>query len=147
MELFAASSGSSMRSVLGTHSDFSSLSSFSGLESLECFPRVGDPLPEQLLLLDPDGDMQPLVPIHGVFHAAAGQLGKQPQTAGGTSGYGNAGAGNLEPGIMGEFIQGAELVLQLSDGEADCGILPPGTITGRLFHPMLQGYMKGGAPR
>lgn len=146
MELFAASSGSSMRSVLGTHSDFSSLSSFCGLGSLECFPRVGDPLPEQLLLLDPDGDMHPLVPIHGVFHAAAGQLGKQPQRAGGTTGYGNVGAGSLEPGIMGEFIHGAELVLQLSDGEVDSGILPPGTITGRLFQPMLHGYMKG-APR
>lgn len=103
-------------------------------------------MPEQLLLLDVDGDMQPLVPIHGAFHAVAGQLGKHPQRVGGTRGYGNAGAGSLEPGIIGEFIHGAELVLQLSDGEADSDILPPGTITGRLFHPMLQGYMKG-APR
>ncbi|BAS71446.1 Os01g0263900 [Oryza sativa Japonica Group] len=145
MELFAASSGSSMRSVLGTHSDFSSLSSFSGREeSLECFPR-GEPLPEQLLLLDDDGDMQPpFVLIHGMFHAVAGQLDKQPHSAGGTRGYGNGGAESLEAtGIMGEFmfIHGAELVLQLSDWEADSGMLVPGTIIGTLFHPMFHGYM------
>ena len=103
IELFAASSGSSIRSVLGTHSDFS-LFSFSGLESLECLPRVGDPLPEQLLLLDDDGDMQPLVLVHGMFQVVAGHPDKQPQSAGGTSGYGNAGLGSLEAGIIGEFI-------------------------------------------
>jgi hypothetical protein len=145
IELFAASSGSSIRSVLGTHSDFSLFSSFSGLESLECLPRVGDPLPEQLLLLDDDGDTQPLVPIHGMFQVVAGHPDKQPQSAGGTSGYGNAGLGSLEAGIMGEFIHRAELVLQLSESEAeaDSGILLPGTITGTLFHPTFQGYMKG----
>jgi hypothetical protein len=85
IELFAASSGSSIRRILGTHNDFS-FSSFSGLESLECFPRVGDPLPEQLLLLDDEGDKQPLVLIHGVFHVMAGHPDKQPQSAGGMIG-------------------------------------------------------------
>ena len=143
IELFAASSGSSIRSVLGTHNDFSFFSSFNGLESLECLPRVGDPLPEQLLLLD-DGGTQPLVLIHGMFQVVAGHPDKQPQS-GGTRGYGNAGPGSLEAGIMGEVIHGAEaeLVLQLSEAEADSGIFLPGTITGRLFHPTLQGYMKG----
>jgi len=145
IELFAASSGSSIRSVLGTHSDFSLFSSFSGLESLECLPRVGDPLPEQLLLLDDDGDMQPLVLIHGMFQVVAGHPDQQPQSAGGTSGYGNAGLGSLEAGIMGEFIHRGKLVLQLSEAEAeaDSGILLPGTITGTLFHPTFQGYVKG----
>lgn len=146
IELLAASSGSSIRSVLGTHSDFSLFSSLSGLVSLECLPRVGDPLPEQLLLLldgDGGGDTQTLVLVHGTFQAVAGHPEKQPQSPGGTRGYGNAGLGGLEPGIMGGFIHTAELVLQLSGAGAGSGMLLPGTITGTLLHPTFQGYMKG----
>lgn len=146
IELLAASSGSSIRSVLGTHSDFSLFSSLSGLVSLECLPRVGDPLPEQLLLLldgDGGGDTETLVLVHGTFQAVGGHPEKQPQSPGGTRGYGNAGLGGLEPGIMGGFIHTAELVLQLSGAGAGSGMLLPGTITGTLLHPTLQGYMKG----
>ena len=89
IELFAASTGSSIRSVLGIHKHLSAFSSPSGLESLECFPRTGQPLSEHvLLLIGDDAGTVELGPSHGAFHAPLGQGVMNGQTEGGMTGTG-----------------------------------------------------------
>ena len=97
IELFAASSGSSILSVLGTHRHCSVVSSTCEFASLECFPKVGEPLLEQLLLLVEDGaDELPVDPNNGIFHFLASQLGMQPQYEAGRNG--NVILGAQKPG-------------------------------------------------
>lgn len=77
MELFAASSGSSILSVLGTQRHCSFVSSACEFASLECFPKVSELLPEQLLLLVEDEvDELPVDPTNG----------RQPQYEAGRNG-------------------------------------------------------------
>lgn len=90
MELLAASSGSSILSVLGTQRLRSFVSSACGFASLECFPKVGELLPEQLpLLVEDEADGLPVDPTK-----LASQLRMQPQYGAGR----NENVGAQKPG-------------------------------------------------
>ena len=139
IELFAASSGSSILRVLGTHKDFSIFSSLCKLASLECLPKVGEPFPEQLLLLvEDDGDMQPLDPTHGKFHAPLGQVVK-PQNGAGMKGKGcvaaqTGGAAIIALGLHGTGLEFAFPGLHIYSDEH-----LPASITATLFQAGLHG--------
>lgn len=92
IELFEASSGSIILRVFGTKTHFSSFCSSAGCASLECLPSVGEALPEQLLLVEDEGDRQSLDPAKEMFPVPAPQMGMQPQYEGGTSCRGMVGA-------------------------------------------------------
>lgn len=95
--LFEASFGASILMVFGTKTHFSDFSSSVQTVSLVCFPSVGEPLPEQqLLLVEEVGERQALDPID-TAPVPAFQSGVPLQYDGGTNCKGMLG-GHM-PGI------------------------------------------------
>lgn len=163
IELLAASTGSSIRSVLGIHRHRrSAFSSPCGLDSLECFPRTGEPEPQPLsehvllplpLLRDDPGGTLALGPSHAALHAALGQGGViSGQTEGG--GITGTGIGPQNPGgstgtiAGGTFHWTALLAVPCSDEIAASAVAgaahTAAAMAGMPFHAGLQGYTKGG---
>lgn len=114
MELFAASSGSSILSVLGTQRFCSIVASTCEFASLECFPKIGELLPEQLLLLvEDEADELPVDPTNGVFQFLVSQLGMQPQYEAGRNGNVILGAEKPGTGTTGVELVWVLLEIQL----------------------------------
>jgi hypothetical protein len=150
IELFAASSGSSIRSVFGIHKHLSDFSSPWGFESLECFPRIGEPPSEHVLVfVGDDADKLELCPSHCGLHAPLGQGVTNGQKEGVITGNGIGGPqkpGGITGTIGGTFHWALLLVLPCSEEfAASAGAGHTGAaMVGMPFHAGLHGYTKGG---